>query len=123
MTALETRVDYKAEVLHIENIEDKVRKVFADAPIMVEVARCESRLKQYNSDGDVLRGHVNSKDVGVFQINEYYHLESSRQLGHDIYAIDGNIAYAKHLYDRNGTKDWKASKPCWDPDHSSGDQG
>lgn len=86
---------------------------YAAPPIMIEIARCESNFRQFNEDGSVLRGRVNPKDVGIFQINEYYHLENSKHLGFNIYTTEGNIGYALHLYRKNGTRDWKWSQSCW----------
>lgn len=93
--------------------EAYVRNYFSDTPILAEVARCESTFRQTDKNGNVIRGKVNSADVGVMQINEYYHLEKSQELGHDIYTIDGNMAYAKYLYEREGARPWMASSPCW----------
>jgi len=81
--------------------------------IMVKIAFCESGGRQFNSDGTVIRGRENPKDVGKFQINEYYHLADSKRLGMDIYTLEGNTAYATHLYETQGTKPWSASLGCW----------
>ncbi|MDB5238808.1 MAG: hypothetical protein JWO00_143 [Candidatus Parcubacteria bacterium] len=94
-------------------IEAYIRKELASTPILIEVARCESTYRQYGKDGRVIRGKENPLDVGVFQINEYYHAQTAKKLGYDIYTIEGNIAYGKYLYSKNGTKDWYASSPCW----------
>lgn len=59
------------------NLGAEVRKFVSDRPLMVEISRCESQFRQYEKDGSVLRGRVNNMDVGIFQINEYYHLERS----------------------------------------------
>lgn len=68
---------------------------------------------QFNADGSVLRGVVNRKDVGAFQINEKYHLAASKRLGYDIYTERGNYLYALHLYDKEGSTPWNASRSCW----------
>ncbi|MDB5266300.1 MAG: hypothetical protein JWN89_115 [Parcubacteria group bacterium] len=47
------------------------------------------------------------------QINENYHLEDSKKLGYNIYTIEGNVAYAKYIYDKSGAKPWMSSSPCW----------
>ncbi len=96
-----------------KTIEEIVQMAFADAPIMVEVARCESHLNQFNTDGSVLRGRITPEDVGVFQINEFFHLDGSTAMDIDIHTLEGNIAYAQYLYQTQGTRPWKASKPCW----------
>lgn len=102
------------EVKKVEKtVEDLVREYFADTPVLAEVARCESAFRQFGKDGKVLRGLVDSRDVGVMQINEYYHLSRSKKLGFDIYSIEGNMAYAKFIYNEKGSQPWKASAPCW----------
>ncbi len=90
-----------------------VKSYFKDAPIMAKVAYCESTHTQFSAPGVVHRGVVNSKDVGIFQINERYHLKRSKDLGIDIYSIEGNMEYARILYEEQGLQPWSASKPCW----------
>ncbi len=80
---------------------------------VLAIARCESEIRQFNNDGSLLRGRTTPRDVGIFQINEGYHLEKSRQLGFDIYTTEGNIAYAMWLMKEEGTKHWNWSKNCW----------
>ena len=82
-------------------------------PIMYEIAKCESGLRQFDDDGKVLRGTINPKDVGIFQINEYWHLKSAQKQGFDIYTTEGNIGFALALYEAQGTKPWNASSNCW----------
>ncbi len=93
--------------------EDIVRAYFADIPALIEVARCESTFAQFGKDGKVLRGRAVASDVGVMQINEFYHGDTADKLGMDLSTIKGNMAYARYLYQRNGLSDWSASKPCW----------
>ncbi len=90
-----------------------LKKNFADTPILVEVARCESEFRQFDSNGQVIRGRANKNDVGVMQINEKYHLETSKKMGIDIYTLEGNVAFAKYLYVKYGSDAWSASSPCW----------
>lgn len=94
-------------------VEEYLKKNFADTPILVEIAKCESEFRQFHKNGDLLRGRVDNADVGVMQINERYHLETSKKLGFNIHTIEGNIAYAKYLYEKSGSKPWSASQPCW----------
>ena len=87
--------------------------------IMQKIRWCESRNRQFNKDGTIYRGKINPKDVGQFQINEFYHLESSIKLGMDIYTAYGNEDYAMYLYDTQGTTPWNWSKSnCWGLDVS-----
>jgi hypothetical protein len=93
--------------------EKAVREYFKDESILIEVARCESTFAQFNKDGSVKRGKVNDQDVGVMQINEYYHAETAKKKGFDIYTLEGNMAYARNLYNREGAQPWISSSPCW----------
>jgi hypothetical protein len=96
-----------------QSVKEYVQTYFADEPIMIEIARCESTFQQYDKDGSVHRGVVNDQDVGVMQINEHYHKDIAEKLGLDIYTIQGNVAYAQYLYEKKGTAPWSSSKACW----------
>jgi hypothetical protein len=94
-------------------IEEYVRNYFSDIPVMVEIARCESRFRHYGSDGNVLRGEENSLDRGVMQINEFYHEATSSKLGYDIRTLEGNTSYARVLFEKYGVRPWVSSSKCW----------
>lgn len=94
-------------------IEAYIREEYADTPVLIEIARCESRFHQFNGDGTVVRGIVNSKDVGIMQINEKYHAEDALDKGIDIYTVKGNVAFGKYLYEKYGTSPWNSSAKCW----------
>jgi hypothetical protein len=103
----------KVETELNKTTEDLVREEFSDIPIMVDIAKCESQFTQFNKDGSVHRGRINPADVGTFQVNESYHLKESKKLGLDIYSVEGNLKYARHLYENEGVDPWSASSPCW----------
>jgi len=84
-----------------------------DPKLVSSIAECESRTAQYDKNGEVLRGHKNPSDVGIFQINEKYHLEKSQELEFDIYTPVGNIGYAMWLLEHQGSTPWKWSRDCW----------
>jgi hypothetical protein len=90
-----------------------VEDYFAETPILAKIAMCESTLRQVDKDGQVLRGKVNKDDVGLLQINEFYHGDKAESLGLDLETINGNLAYAKYLYEKEGTAPWSASAKCW----------
>jgi hypothetical protein len=105
-----------AELSHTvsqEDVEEYVREYFAETPILTKVAFCESTLRHFGKDGYVIRGIVDKRDVGLMQINEGYHLETATKLGHNIYTLEGNMDYAKVLYQKFGLSPWKASSKCW----------
>lgn len=99
---------------HGPEAEAYVRDYFEDAPILVEIARCESSFRHNDPrTGEVLRGVVNSNDLGMMQINTLYHKDTAHRLGYDLETIEGNLAYARYLYEHEGTKPWSASRACW----------
>lgn len=101
-------------VLSTDYTETAVRKYFQDIPIMVQIARCESTFRHTLADGSVLQGRVDPADTGVMQINKRYHEATAINLGLDIETLEDNMAYARHLYESQGTQPWSASAPCWD---------
>lgn len=80
---------------------------------MAEVSRCESGFTQYTVYGTPLKGKITPRDTGAMQVNKDYHEDSAEALGLDLDHIDGNLKYARHLYNQNGYSDWSASKGCW----------
>lgn len=96
-----------------ESLGEYVRTYFADTPILADIAWCESRMRHLDKDGTILRGMVDSDDIGVMQINTRYHQKTADELGIDIYSLSGNLAYAEYLYEKQGVKPWMASSPCW----------
>jgi hypothetical protein len=94
-------------------IRDKVAKAFHDAPTMVYVAECESRFRQFTDSGNVLYGGYQNAMVGIFQVYERVHGGDAKRLGYNLETVDGNISYARHLYNRSGTDPWISSFGCW----------
>lgn len=97
--------------------------------IMKRIADCESgnrdehgkaiagSARQFTEDGEVLIGRLNKPeygvDIGKYQINSVFHGERAKELGIDLYSERGNEKYAMLLYEANGTRDWSASRTCW----------
>jgi hypothetical protein len=106
-------VEEEAKVSRDVNVEIYVRHYFSDVPLLADIAYCESTFRQYDKGGNILRGKVNRSDVGVMQVNEYYHGKTARVLGLDLHTIEGNLAYARYLYKREGARPWMSSSPCW----------
>lgn len=97
-----------------ELISKKSKEEGISANLTQAIAFCESNYRQFTDDKEtVLRGLHNPLDVGIFQINEKYHLEKSKSLDFDIYTIEGNIDYALWLIKHEGAQHWKWSEPCW----------
>lgn len=92
-------------------IEKRVREYFADVPVMIEIARCESKFRQFTDSGSVLRGGGSGGMIGIFQFYEIVHAQAALVLGFDITTVEGNIGYARHLYEQSGTKPWASCVP------------
>ena len=110
--SLPTSIESKSDI-SAPTTKEIVKDYFKDIPILAKVAQCESEFRQFDANGEVLRGIANSFDVGVMQINEKYHLERSKGMNMNIYSTIGNLEYARALYNDSGTAPWSASKPCW----------
>lgn len=109
-----TKTETKTQIEAGVSTENFVKEYFKDTPILAEIARCESGFRQFDKNGNVLRGIKNNKDVGVMQINEYYHAATAEKLGYDLHDIEDNMRFAKeYLYDKQGSRPWLASSPCW----------
>jgi hypothetical protein len=96
-----------------KNVERFINDYFADIPVLAEIAKCESRYRQFNSEGNILKGKKNSYDRGVMQINVLYHANTAEKLGLDVHDLDDNVAYARYLYEREGARPWMSSSACW----------
>lgn len=100
-----------------QTVKEYVYEYFLDIPIMAHVAKCESEFRHYGGDGNIIRGKVNRSDIGVMQINEYYHGKTAGKLEIDLYTLEGNLEYARWLYEKEGTVPWASSSPCWNKDN------
>jgi hypothetical protein len=96
-------------------IEAKVRAAFADVPVMIEIARCESKFRQFTDAGNVFYGGQGQGMIGIFQFYESIHKPIATTLGYDLATVDGNIAYAKHLYKEQGVTPWQSCVPATVP--------
>ena len=112
------QIEYKKEV-KVDESEEPAPSIpsFEGYPLLKKICTCESGLKQFNEDGTILRGRINPDDVGMCQINEQYHGtrdEILENTGLDIFTAEGNVAFAKGLFDSDGSVPWNWSKDCWD---------
>ncbi len=101
--------------LYVDNkVELEVREYFEDIPILAEIAKCESQFTHVGKSGNIIRGKVNQSDIGVMQINTYYHAEEAEKAGLNLTTLQGNMAYAKLLYEKEGSAPWASSSSCWE---------
>lgn len=90
-----------------EGIMAQVNAYFPDAPEMIAIAKCESDFRQFDNSGVVLTGGSSGNYIGIFQIS-IGHVPAATALGFDIYTTEGNLAYAKYLYQKLGASPWSA---------------
>lgn len=93
-------------------VERRVREYFVDVPVMIDIARCESSFRQFSDSGSVFHGGSGGGMVGVFQLYGSVHAAAAIALGLDINTLEGNIAYARHLYESSGVTPWHACVPA-----------
>lgn len=77
------------------------------------IGECESGNLQFDAQGKVIKNPT-TPAVGKYQIMASLHEDTAKSMGMDIYTEEGNEAYAKYLYDKNGLTDWEASRYCWE---------
>ena len=91
--------------------DERKSVTFRELPIALQIISfCESGAKQYDKKGRIIKGPL--KEIGIFQIHPI-HFNRAFKEGFDIFSPTGNMAFALHLYNRNGLNDWLASKKCW----------
>ena len=100
--------------LNSDDVEAQVRQDFADVPVMIKIAKCESNFRQFDEFGNPLFGGTGGM-VGVFQEAAAIHGDTASSLGFNIDTLDGNLGYARYLYETQGTTPWRGSAACWDP--------
>lgn len=88
-------------------------------PTLKRICACESmgnpnaEPRHYDKNGNVLRGVINNQDVGMCQINLFYHQKTADKMDIDLFTEAGNIEYANWLFNREGSTPWNWSRHCW----------
>lgn len=82
---------------------------------LLAVAQCESGGRQYDKDGNVVRGKINSLDTGKWQVNIYHWGKDAKKLGYDLETEEGNTKMALWIYKNYGLTPWRWSRWCWQP--------
>ena len=89
--------------------EITIREVIDTYPDLEWVMKCESNFRQFDK-GKVLRGKINPYDVGIFQINEIVWGRKAKELGYDIYTLEGNLLMGVFIFDTYGINQWECVK-------------
>ena len=95
-------------------VRKAVVEEFSDVPEMIEIARCESKFRQYTDSGNPFYGGYGHQMIGVFQFYESVHNRTATTLGYDLTTLEGNIGYARYVYEMQGLTPWNSSRSCWE---------
>lgn len=88
-------------------------------PPLIPICACESAGRpdaipqHYDTEGNVLRGIINPRDIGMCQISQTYWGEVAIELEYDIFTEEGNILMANYIFEKHGSDPWKWSRHCW----------
>jgi hypothetical protein len=91
----------------------KIKRVFSDAPYMLDVANCESTGLIHREKGSLIKNRQGSSAQGVFQVLMSRHRAEMQKMGLDPNNTEDYLEYVRHLYDTFGLKPWAESKKCW----------
>ena len=99
----------KTEISIPDTIKAKSAKYKVDSQLANAIIFCES------SNNPEAVGNLSKvgKDIGLMQINSYFHEKAAKELGLDIYQLEGNVEYGFRLLSKEGTRPWASSKKCW----------
>ena len=113
-----TPIPLKTDPKKTQNSE--VRRLSAeyglDEGLVKSILFCENGFYGIGNDNinyDKETGLEWSRDVGYWQINNYYHEKAAIEMGLNIHDDWGNIEYGFWLMSTQGTWPWNASKACW----------
>ena len=85
-------------------------------PVLVQkIIGCESQWKATNVHPNVRAGTTTpwSYDIGLLQINDYYHETEWEAQGLDMKNPKDNLEFGLKMMQQQGTQPWNASKNCW----------
>lgn len=101
------------------NIQDMIAsyatKYGVDAMLATMIISCESR----GDPGAVHENHIGtttevwSRDIGYWQLNDYFQRSDAARAGFDIHDPEQNLEFGFLLLSKKGTDPWKASQKCW----------
>lgn len=120
--------EVSAQVNFISTSTTTTTVIHQDSEILDAVGDCESGVRKSNNsavkgsrrqflpNGNVVTNTNNNGtvDIGMYGINmSASAIIEMAKLHIDPMTEEGNRAYAKHLHDKNGMSDWRASQTCW----------
>lgn len=104
------KVSYAAEVL---SLDQKIDKYALEYHVNPQVARAIISCESGGNPEAIGTMAVVGRDIGVFQINDYFHEKRTQELELNIYNVDDNLRYGMILLFEQGVTPWRASASCW----------
>src|SRR3990167_5534701 len=91
LIGLNVKLYNKFNTPKIEEQEEQINQVVIPEELQ-RIAQCESGNTHYEKDGvTVLRGKLNSDDIGKYQINLYYHQKQAEEMGIKVNLVFSNV--------------------------------
>jgi len=114
-----TQIEVTQPTIATIGVEGMMKIYATKYNVSLSVARriiwCESKFKpQAVRLNKTEAGEVWSKDIGLWQINNYWNEKDLNKLGWDIYDPGQNLEAGFYLMSMRGTQPWLWSKYCWD---------
>ena len=104
-----------ADSQHVLSLDDEITYYWniyhpdVSTTTIKKIIECESHGQQSARNYKAVVG----VDVGLMQLNTYFHQKQAAQEGLDIYTEAGNLTYGFELMKAQGSKPWYWSKGCW----------
>ncbi len=73
----------------------------------IEIATEETHFRQFNADGSVYKGEIDSDDTCVMQVNVRENKSDLESWGLDVSTLNGCLEASRKLYGKYGFKPWK----------------
>ena len=82
-------------------------------PILEKISFCESSGKHFDGNGEVLRGEIDPRDTGKFQISSFYFGDAAEAIELDLEDPEDNEKMALWIFNNYGSVPWVKSFDCW----------
>ena len=94
-------------------LEELFYKEFGvNAHKMLEIARCESGLQQFEKDGTALLSRLGTPDYGLLQINKIWHADAEKMKLDIFNSIEDHLKMGSYILKKQGVGAWSASFHC-----------
>lgn len=93
--------------------ESLARKIISCESSLYGSAENKNYRPEFDPKTDITTMVHWSSDWGYFQVNDYWHEQTAKKMGLDIFNWEDNLEYGFYLLSTDGTRHWAASRHCW----------